>query len=280
MGRELPHVRACARVRGCAAEYARAEVRVGGRLRSTAAVAAKRRLPCAARPAVASQNSLRSLRSLRSNSRDESDDEARASARRPRVCAARRRSRRCACRPPEPLRERHWTPGHVHRWFFAKPWAGGRSCFAAAVGAPRRLSCGARCSGASAELALAWPASRCASCLCSVLGQAALVVSPCGDPMPRPLLRSSAPQRRTPGHPPTALRRTSGASEEESTAVHAEMRVGGRRSACCGAEQRRPGVGARTGSKHRRGAADATRGPRQSLRLSVRTAGRQLYNPR
>ena len=84
---------------------ARAEARAGGRLRFAAAVAAKRRLPCAARPAVASQNSLRSLRSLRSNSRDESDDEARASARRPRVCAARRRSRRCACRPPAPLRE-------------------------------------------------------------------------------------------------------------------------------------------------------------------------------
>ena len=139
MGRELPHVRACARVRGCAAEYARAEVRVGGRLRSTAAVAAKRRLPCAARPAVASQNSLRSLRSLRSNSRDESDDEARASARRPRVCAARRRSRRCACRPPAPLREPKWTLHKANHWFFAKSWAGGRACASAA---PR--SAGAR----------------------------------------------------------------------------------------------------------------------------------------
>ena len=132
MGRELPHVRACARVRGCAAEYARAEVRVGGRLRSTAAVAAKRRLPCAARPAVASQNSLRSLRSLRSNSRDESDDEARASARRPRVCAARRRSRRCACRPPAPLREPVDSSRWLHPWFLAKPWAGGRACASAA----------------------------------------------------------------------------------------------------------------------------------------------------
>jgi hypothetical protein len=44
----------------------------------TAAVDATRRLPCAARHAVASRNSLRSLRSLRSNSRDESDNEARA----------------------------------------------------------------------------------------------------------------------------------------------------------------------------------------------------------
>jgi len=107
-------------------------VRAGGRLRFTAAVAALRRLPCAARPAVASQNSLRSLRSLRSNSRDESDDEARASARRPRACAARRRSRRCACRPPAPPRGPQWTPGWVHHWFFAKPWAGGRACASAA----------------------------------------------------------------------------------------------------------------------------------------------------
>jgi hypothetical protein len=42
------------------------------------AVDAARRLHCAARSGVAPQNSLRSLRSLRSNSRGESDDEARA----------------------------------------------------------------------------------------------------------------------------------------------------------------------------------------------------------
>ncbi len=40
------------------------------------------RLPCGARPGVASRNSLRSLRSLRSHTRDENDDEARC-ARRP-----------------------------------------------------------------------------------------------------------------------------------------------------------------------------------------------------
>ena len=69
-----------------------------------------------------------------------------------------------------------------------------------------------------------------------------LALRRCATPKP---LRSSAPQRRTPGHPPTALRRTSGSQWQESTAVHAEVRVGGRRSACCGAEQRRPVVGAR-----------------------------------
>ena len=46
------------------------------------------RLPCGARPGVASRNSLRSLRSLRSDNRDESDDEARC-ARRPLGCAPR-----------------------------------------------------------------------------------------------------------------------------------------------------------------------------------------------
>ncbi len=40
------------------------------------------RLPCGARPGVASRNSLRSLRSLRSDNRDENDNEARC-ARRP-----------------------------------------------------------------------------------------------------------------------------------------------------------------------------------------------------
>ncbi len=53
---------------------------------------------CAARARGALRNSLRSLRSLRSNSRNESDDEARC-ARRPEPFAARRRSRRCARRP-------------------------------------------------------------------------------------------------------------------------------------------------------------------------------------
>ena len=84
-------------------------MRAVGRLRFTAAVAAKRRLPCAARPAVALRNSLRSLRSLRSNSRNESDDEARA-AHAPTTglrCSA--PQRRYACRPPAPLRRTTWT---------------------------------------------------------------------------------------------------------------------------------------------------------------------------
>ncbi len=69
-----------------------------------------------------------------------------------------------------------------------------------------------------------------------------LALRRCATPEP---LRSSAPQRRTPGHPPTALRGTTGAAIENYPQVHAEVRVGGRRSACCGAEQRRPVVGAR-----------------------------------
>ena len=109
----------------------------------------------------------------------------------------------------------------------ARPWAGERLRFAAAVGAARRLPCvprrlqgpwpspGARqsagtvsrpgsvhrCPGASAELALAaWPASCCAGCLCSVLKQAALDASPCGDAQP-PV--PCAPRRRR-GAPPLA----------------------------------------------------------------------------
>ena len=63
------------------------------------AVGAARRLRCDARSAVASRNSLRSLRSLRSNSRDESDVDARC-ARRPRPCAARRHRNRPRRAPP------------------------------------------------------------------------------------------------------------------------------------------------------------------------------------
>ena len=55
----------------------------------TWAVCGTPRLPCAARPRGASQNSLRSLRSLRSNNRDENVFDARC-ARHPVVCAARR----------------------------------------------------------------------------------------------------------------------------------------------------------------------------------------------
>src|SRR4026209_522238 len=89
-------------------DWSAAKSWAGGWQRFTAAVAAARRLPCAARPAVASQNSLRSLRSLRSNSRDESDDEARA-AHAPTTglrCSA--PQRREACPPPAPLREPQW----------------------------------------------------------------------------------------------------------------------------------------------------------------------------
>jgi len=57
------------------------------------------RLPCGARPGVASRDSLRSLRSLRSNSRDESEHEARC-ARRPLGCAPRRPRDRRRLAPP------------------------------------------------------------------------------------------------------------------------------------------------------------------------------------
>jgi len=58
-----------------------------------APVGAAHRLPCAARLGVARRNSLRELCSLRSDSRRESEDEARF-ARRPRGCAAQRRRHR------------------------------------------------------------------------------------------------------------------------------------------------------------------------------------------
>ena len=51
--------------------------RAGACGRSAEAVAAAQRLPCGARSGGPPQNSLRSLRSLRSNSRGESDDDAR-----------------------------------------------------------------------------------------------------------------------------------------------------------------------------------------------------------
>jgi len=59
---------------------------------------------------------------------------------------------------------------------------------------------------ASAELALARPRSCCASPLRSVLEQAALVVSPHGDPMPRTLLRSSPAQMRADRAPHSGLK--------------------------------------------------------------------------
>jgi hypothetical protein len=95
-------------------------------------------------PALLDPRSHRGTRCVRfahcaSDSRDESDHEARA-AHAPTTglrCSA--PQRRCACRPPAPLREPQWTLEWVHRWFFAKPWAGGRQCASAA---PR--SAGAR----------------------------------------------------------------------------------------------------------------------------------------
>ncbi len=62
-------------------------------------VGAARRLRCGAQPGVASRNSLRSLRSLRSNTRDESDMDARC-ARRPRACAPRHSRNRPHRVPP------------------------------------------------------------------------------------------------------------------------------------------------------------------------------------
>jgi hypothetical protein len=66
----------------------------------TRAVSAALRLPCDARSEVAPRNSLRSLRSLRSNSRGESDHEARGYARRARCCDARRPPNRTHRVPP------------------------------------------------------------------------------------------------------------------------------------------------------------------------------------
>jgi len=127
----------------------------------------------------------------------------------------------------------------------AKPWAGGRARFTAAVVAARRLPSGARCPGGERRTR---PRTggillRRLPVLGAQTGYARpLALRRCATPEP---LRSSAPQRRTPGHPPTALRGTTGAAIENYPQVHAEVRVGGRRSACCGAEQRRPVVGAR-----------------------------------
>src|SRR3954471_23740797 len=80
----------------------------------------------------------------------------------------------------------------------AKPWVGGRVRFGAAVVAARRLLCGARCPGASEELAL-FPAAQ-----ETVLKQLRSTAPAARQP-PVPC----APRRRTrraPGHPPTALR--------------------------------------------------------------------------
>ncbi len=69
---------------------ARARRRAGRSRGSAGARPRCARVPCDARSEVAPRNSLHSLRSLRSNSRGESDHEARC-ARRPQPCASRRR---------------------------------------------------------------------------------------------------------------------------------------------------------------------------------------------
>ena len=61
----------------CVLDSSRAWPRAGACRRSAEAVAAAQRLPCGTRSGGQPQNSLRSLRSLRSNSRGESDDDAR-----------------------------------------------------------------------------------------------------------------------------------------------------------------------------------------------------------
>ena len=98
----------------------------------------------------------------------------------------------------------------------AKPWAGGRARFTAAVVAARRLPSGARCPGGERRTR-----PRTGGILLRrlpVLGAQTgcarrLALRRCATPEP---LRSSAPQRRTPGHPPTTLRRTTGAAIENS----------------------------------------------------------------
>ena len=76
------------------------------------AVSAALRLHCGARSEVAPPNSLHSLRSLRSNSRGESDNDARC-ARRPRTCAPRRHTNRPRRIPPTAMFRGwllRWTP--------------------------------------------------------------------------------------------------------------------------------------------------------------------------
>ena len=108
---------------------------------------------------------------------------------------------------------------------------------------PTALRCvGAR--RATAELALARAAPCCASCLCSVLRQAALDASPCGDAQPP---SPCAPRRRRGARrliQPTALRGTSGGPSREHSAGSRRGAGGRQAQRLCGAEQRRPVVGA------------------------------------
>ncbi len=84
-------------------------------------VGALRRLHCDARPQGAPRNSLRSLRSLRSDSRGESEVEARC-ARRPEACASRhpgiRQQRPQPAAQHEQARAARWTNQlqHAQRW--------------------------------------------------------------------------------------------------------------------------------------------------------------------
>ncbi len=75
----------------CAVAGAQARRRAGRSRGSSGARPRCARVPCDARSEVAPRNSLHSLRSLRSNTRGESDHEARGYARRPQPCASRRR---------------------------------------------------------------------------------------------------------------------------------------------------------------------------------------------
>ncbi len=75
----------------CAVAGAQARRRAGRSRGSSVARPRCARVPCDARSEVAPRNSLHSLRSLRSNTRGESDHEARGYARRPQPCASRRR---------------------------------------------------------------------------------------------------------------------------------------------------------------------------------------------
>jgi hypothetical protein len=92
------------------------------------AVGAAHRLHCAARSGVAPQNSLRSLRSLRSDSRGESDDEARA-ARAP-TPALRCSSPQKSPPPGTARREVHrlgFSPASPLRWLQRRVRAGRRA---------------------------------------------------------------------------------------------------------------------------------------------------------
>ena len=120
----------------------------------------------------------------------------------------------------------------------AKPWAGGRLRFGAAVAAARRLPCGARCGGERRTRPRTGGIAPARRRLCSVLGQAALDASPWGDAQPP---QPCAPRRRTGAQPAARPRLCVRPAVGSYGMLGAASRrgAGGRRAQrLCGAEQR------------------------------------------